>query len=445
MTRNEKAAPSFRAALDGNAKNDLKELDAPIHRWWRFVLAFPPHLVSQYLDEFDCEGKRAVVFDPFSGTGTTLVEAKRRRCQAVGMEALDFCFLASKVKTTWDLPLGVLEETAEVLLGKVAADFSRYGFFDSNGTLFHAHRNAETTIRCDLALPAAQQKLLGKGYVSARPMQKLLVIQRHVLALPAGPVADFFKLALGSAAVPASNVGFGPEIYRKKEKLDEDVWAIFSEQVEMMLSDIRQCQKRAFGDSEVYHHDSRDLSPLGDIRIDAVITSPPYPNEKNYSRITRIENLITNCVQSRVDLKRIKKGLIRSNSQNVYKGDQDDQFVKKFASIQKIAEEIEERRISMGKTSGFERLYPRVTKHYFGGMYRHLLALKSLMKRGGRCAYVVGDQMSFLMVHIKTGEILAELAEAIGYRIVRIDLWRERWATASKTPIREEVVVFAKK
>jgi DNA modification methylase len=445
MTQKEKAGASFRAALNGNAKNDLQELDAPIHRWWRFVLAFPPHLVSQYLDEFGCEGSNNVVFDPFSGTGTTLVEAKRRRCHAVGMEALDFCYLASKVKTTWDVSIGALEKTAEVLLDRIGVDFSRYGFFSGKATLFQTNRNAETTMPCNLALPAEQQKLLGKGYISPRPLQKLLAIQQHVLALPAGPVADFFKLALGSTAVAASNVGFGPEIYRKKEKEDEDVWAIFSGQVEMMLSDLREVQRSPFGRSDVYHHDSRDLSPIGNIKIDVVITSPPYPNEKNYSRITRIENLITNCVQSRTDLKRLKKGLIRSNSQNIYKGDQDDQFVKKFTSIQKIAEEIEQRRISMGKTSGFERLYAKVTKHYFGGMYRHLLALKPLMKRGGRCAYVVGDQMSYLMVHIKTGEILAELAEDIGYKVVKIDLWRERWATASRTPIREEVVVFARK
>lgn len=440
-----KEGSPFTKILKGNVKNDLKELDAAIHRWWRFVLAFPPHLVTQYLDEFGCEGTGHVVFDPFSGTGTTLVEAKRRRCHSVGMEALDFCFLASKVKTTWDLPLGALEKSAEALLDRIAADFSSFGFFNGNGTLFQTHRNAEMPVPCDLALPAEQERLLGRGYVSPRPLQKLLAIQRHVLALPAGPVADFFKLALGSAAIPASNVGFGPEIYQKKAKDDEDVWSLFSEQVEMMLSDLREAQKRPFGQSEVYHHDSRDLTPLGDLKIDAVITSPPYPNEKNYSRITRIENLITRCVQSRADLKRLKKGLIRSNSQNMYKGDEDDKFVEKFSSIQKIAEEIEERRISMGKTSGFERLYAKVTKHYFGGMYRHLLGLEPLMKRGGRCAYVVGDQMSFLMVHIKTGEILAELAEDIGYKVVKIDLWRERWATASKTPIREEVVVFTKK
>src|SRR5437588_6493693 len=102
----------------------------------------------------------------------------------------------------------------------------------------------------------------------------------------------------------------------------------------MMLSDLRKAQKRPFGTSAVYHHDARDLTPLGDLKIDAVVTSPPYPNEKNYGRITRIENLITNCIQNRADLKRLKKGLIRSNSQNMYKGDADDQFVKKFSSIQ---------------------------------------------------------------------------------------------------------------
>ncbi len=437
-------ASQFTKIVNGNAKNDLQELDAPIHRWWRFVLAYPPHLVSQYLDEFGCEGDGSTVFDPFSGTGTTLVEAKRRGCRAVGMEALDFCFLASKVKTTWDVPVVALEKAAESLLDKIASDFANYGFFCSS-TLFQTHRNSKRPVECLLTLPAAQEKLLGSGYVSALPLQKLLVIQKHVLSLSDGPIADFFKLALGSIAVPASNVGFGPEIYRRKAKTDEDVWTLFSDQVEIMLSDLREAQKRPYGPSKVFHNDSRDLTTLEDLKFDAVITSPPYPNEKNYGRITRIENLITNCVQDSFDLKRLKKGLIRSNSQNMYKGDEDDQHVEKFASIQKIAARIEERRLELGKTSGWERLYPTVTRHYFGGMYRHLLALKPLMNRGGHCAYVVGDQMSFLMVHIKTGEILAELADDIGYKVVKIDLWRERWATASKTPIREEVVVFSKK
>jgi DNA modification methylase len=438
-------AASFQEILTGNAKNEVQSLDAPIHRWWRFVLAFPPHLVRQYLDEFDCEGPGCVVLDPFSGTGTTLVEAKRRCCHAIGIEALDFCFLASKVKTGWDLPLKATAAAADRLLADVAKDFARYGFFSNEGSLFQRRCNNPEPEDCPLRLPVEQKKLMGDGYMSDRPLKKLLTVQRHVLALEPGPAADFFRLALGSIAVPASNVGFGPEIYRKRAKADEDVWGLFSDQVEMMLSDLRAVQGQPYGSSVVYHHDSRTLSPLGDVQVDAVITSPPYPNEKNYGRITRIENLIAGCVADRTGLKRLKKGLIRSNSQNMYNGDSDDQYVKKFQSIQTIAKEIERRRISMNKTSGWERLYPTVTRHYFGGMYRHLLALKPLMRAGGKCAYVVGDQMSFLMVHIKTGEILAELAEEIGYKVQKIDLWRERWATASKVPLREEVVVFTKK
>lgn len=445
MPRREQSASPFSRSANGNAKNDLKELDAPIHRWWRFVLAFPPHLVAQYLDEFDCDGGGCTVLDPFSGTGTTLVEAKRRGCHAVGFEALDFCHLASKVKTTWDLPIRELEGKANQLFADIADDYSRYGFFSAEGTLFEEHQNGMTVVPCPRRLPPDQQKLLGKGYISERPLQKLLTIQNHVLGLPATPVGNFFKLALGAIAVAASNVGFGPEIYRKKMKEDEDVWNLFTNQVEGMLADLRAVQREPFGTSHVHHHDSRILAPLGTTRIDAVITSPPYPNEKNYGRITRIENLITNLVCNRGDLKRLKKRLLRSNSQNIYKGDTDDEHVTKFDSIQRLAREIEERRLQLGKTSGWERLYPVVTKQYFGGLYRHLLELKSFLKTGGRCAYVVGDQMSFLMVHIKTGEILAELADEIGYKVLKIDLWRERWATASRTPIREEVVIFQKK
>jgi hypothetical protein len=129
MVKQNQQKQQFRTISGGNAKNELKELDSPIHRWWRFVLAFPPHLVTQYLDEFGCDGPGRTVFDPFSGTGTTLVEAKRRGCHAVGTEALDFCYLASKVKTTWDLPLPSLERASGELLEAVAIDFAKFGFF----------------------------------------------------------------------------------------------------------------------------------------------------------------------------------------------------------------------------------------------------------------------------------------------------------------------------
>ena len=59
-----------------------------------------------------------------------------------------------------------------------------------------------------------------------------------------------------------------------------------------------------------------------------------------------------------------------------------------------------------------------------------------------KLGYVVGDQASYLQVHIPTGSILAEIASDMGYKHVRTDLFRTRIATATRQQMREEVVVL---
>lgn len=174
--------------------------------------------------------------------------------------------------------------------------------------------------------------------------------------------------------------------------------------------------------------------------IDAVITSPPYPNEKDYTRTTRLESVLLGFIQSKADLRSLKESLIRSNTRNVFKADTDDQWVVKHLEIQQLALAIEERRLALGKTSGFERLYPRAVKLYFGGMARHLAELRTILRPGAQLAYVVGDQKSYLQIMIRTGKLLASLAEALGYEVVDIDLFRTRLATATREQMREEVL-----
>ena len=43
---------------------------------------------------------------------------------------------------------------------------------------------------------------------------------------------------------------------------------------------------------------------------------------------------------------------------------------------------------------------------------------------------------------IRTGQILASLAEELGYRVERIDLFRTRLSTVTREQLREEVVVL---
>src|SRR5207302_9891777 len=133
---------------------------------------------------------------------------------------------------------------------------------------------------------------------------------------------------------------------------------------------------------------------------------------------------------------------VRSNTRGVYKEDADHHMVAEHSEIQRIAEAIEARRIELGKTSGFERLYAKVTKLYFGGMARHFADLRRVLRPNAHLAYVVGDQASYLRIMIRTGQLLASLAEQLGYEVVRTDLFRTRLATATREQLREEVVIL---
>ena len=173
-----------------------------------------------------------------------------------------------------------------------------------------------------------------------------------------------------------------------------------------------------------------------------VLLRRPTPNEKDYTRTTRLETVLLGFVKDKKELQLLKKGLLRSNTRTVYKGDSDDEWISNNLAVKKLAAEIEARRIELGKTSGFERLYSRVVELYFGGMTRHLANLRPFLRRGAHLAYVVGDQASFFRILIRTGKLLAEIADSLGYEVVNIELFRSRLSTTTKETLREECVIL---
>ena len=59
-----------------------------------------------------------------------------------------------------------------------------------------------------------------------------------------------------------------------------------------------------------------------------------YPNEKDYTRTTRLESVILGLIGDAGSLRALKKNLIRSNTRGVYKGDADDREVAAHDTIQ---------------------------------------------------------------------------------------------------------------
>ncbi len=429
--------PIVRRRSNGDA-NRVDVADRPAHEWYRFVLSYPPHLVRDYVSAFDLP-RKAVVLDPFCGTGTTAVECKKLGMRAMGMEAHPMAHFASCTKVDWTLDPDVLERTASRVAEAALGDLESAGIID----------DPQPNLLCESpplvmleSLSEDEMKLLLTNSISPLPLHKTLVLLRRIDAARAGRA--HMRLALAKALVSSvSNLHFGPEVGVSPPKEDAPVVSTWLGLVVQMARDIRELSRRPTPSATIHHADARSVGKLIAARsVDAVITSPPYPNEKDYTRTTRLESVILGFIRDKTGLRALKQTMLRSNTRGVYTTDSDDQWVEKHAEVQRIAGAIEARRIELEKTSGFERLYARVTKLYFGGMARHLAELRPVLKPGAQLAYVVGDQASYLRIMIRTGEILASLAGDLGYKVERIDLFRTRLATATREQLREEVLVL---
>jgi len=358
------------------------------------------------------------------------------------LEANPLAYFACRTKLNWDIDGNALLSHAMRVAESAEAKLSHDGIRGYDDLpLFVDRTHRQDALR---KIPIEQEKLLLSESISPLPLHRTLALLESLNEHCDLRYFDHERLAMASALVSGiSNLHFGPEVGVGPPKPDAPVISLWLKNIAAICEDIRELKGKPSTSALVHEADARNVANvLSPGSVEAVITSPPYPNEKDYTRTTRLESVLLGFINSKAELQALKRRLVRSNTRGVYKSDSDDQLVEDSPRIQNLADAIERRRIELGKTSGFERLYARVTKLYFGGMKRHLAELRPVLRPGAQLAYVVGDQASYLRVMIRTGELLAEIAESLGYKVTGIDLFRTRIATASGEQLREEVVLL---
>src|SRR4030042_1987648 len=144
----------------GSKNNKLSLEDRAFHDWYRFVLSFPPHLVRQYLDRFSLSDG-SIVLDPFCGTGTTLVEAKKNSISSIGVEASPMAAFASHVKTNWVKKHLELREAAETIADRAGQMDLRFG-------------------QQTLKFSREQEQIILSDSISEVPLHKCLVLLRLI-------------------------------------------------------------------------------------------------------------------------------------------------------------------------------------------------------------------------------------------------------------------------
>src|ERR1041385_7284456 len=270
--------------IENSVRNQTQIADKSFHSWYQFVLGYPPHLVRYYVYKFGIMPSQ-VVLDPFCGTGTTNVECKKLNIHSLGLEANPVVHFASRVKTNWQISPEEVRITFKEVIASTSASLDKFGLSEDVSLFVQPLRGTSLTV--EPTLTDDQLTVLPKDFISPKPLRRVLILKECIEQVTSEKVRDLFLLALANLVVNhAGNVAFGPEVYSTKPKKDAYILDFFYQLVDRMICDL-DSQPTTAGRVEIVHGDARrvsDFFPSHQADVNFIITSPPYPNEKDYTR-----------------------------------------------------------------------------------------------------------------------------------------------------------------
>ncbi len=394
-----------------------------IHKWYDYLEDFPYSLIEEKIIKYDLNDNSLIV-DPFCGSGTTMVTANMFHINAVGFDSNPLMTFVSKVKTTWDYDISNLTNT----INQVSSEFLRRVKQLKDNTYENGFLNS---------MP---KKELNQ-WLSSRLQQEVSLLKEIIGNIQNNKVKELFLLAMSKSCFDASYVSLcpGTTFYPFKEK--KEFWDLFSDKIIQMYDDLKAIQSHNnYGKTKLITDTCLNARYyLENNSIDFIITSPPYPNDLEYTRQTRLELYLLDFVKSMDDIQKIKRKMAKGSTKLIFKESNSEIFIEKFNSIKNISSNIYQE--TKDKNWGFD--YPRMVKEYFGDMYLCMKEFLPLMKSNSHFLLVVGDQ-TIKGVFIPVCDILIEMAQEIGYNNCRKESFRIRKSTGHNIPLPEDIVILEK-
>jgi len=394
------------------------------HRWYNYLEDFPYYLIEDKISEYELN-ESSLIVEPFAGSGTTNVSSKMFGIKSVGFDANPLMSFISTVKTNWNIDLNLLE--SEVL--RISKKF-----------LDNIHNFDNLKIDRDFIDKMPRKEL--NQWLSLGLQNEVVLLKYYINTVKNVDIKNLLLLAMSRSALDASFVSFcpGTTFYPFKEK--DEFWDLFTDKVVEIYNDLEKLKRlnTNFAEVKIINDTCLNASTyINNNSIDFIITSPPYPNDLEYTRQTRLELYMLDFVKNMNDVQNIKRKMLKGSTKLIYKDSNSAEHIKKFKNIIEISSLIYEQ--TKDKNWGFD--YPRMVREYFGDMYLCLKEFLPLMKKGGHFLLVVGDQ-TIKSVYIPVCDILIDMAIELGYSEARKDLFRNRRSTGHSIDLPEEIVIIKK-
>jgi len=272
----------------------------PVHSWFWYKEGYAPQLVEYSIERFvqnrkleTVNRKPALILDPFCGVGTTLLAAKQKGIASIGIDASPLAVFVSKTKTQ-NYEKSDLESALAFLTKKI--------------------KPAPGSLRWDFELFDARAAFPKRNY------NEILALREEIEQVE-GNARDLLLLALLSILPQASIIlkdGGVLKIDKRKRALPAR--EIFRRRVKAMVRDL-ESSSIAGPKPEVFLGDARALD-LNDSSVDLVVTSPPYLNNIDYSKIYGLELSLLEMSKSAAEQMRMRaiRSFIRTGNRKLGTG-----------------------------------------------------------------------------------------------------------------------------
>ncbi len=382
---------------------------APIHQWLVFPHSFSAELVEELVKLWGLNSDDSIL-DPFAGAGTTLVTAKKKNINATGFDLSPFAVFVAKAKTanydlsslknTWIqikenfriIPHQKLKKTYPELITKALTDRILLTFEGLDETIFQYSKNKTEQIFFRLAL---------------------------------------FKIMPEFSQAKASG---GWLKWVDNDINVDDFFPTYCNQINLMLRDIESFENYS-PRIEISLCDARYL-PIPDKKYTAVITSPPYPNRHDYTRIFGVE-LMYGFLDWE-ETRELRYQSIHSHPEAKPSRPEFNKYIpprKLELAINKIRKKkVPNRLVSM-------------LEGYFIDLYCCFRELKKVCASDANIAVVLGNAQ-YYGIPLMVDEIAADIGEQVGLNCTNIIAIRMRGNSAQqmkifgRNPSRESVILF---
>jgi SAM-dependent methyltransferase len=369
------------------------------HGWLRLTPAYGVKLVENLLSSVDPE---AIILDPFSGTATTGLVAAERGNQAFAFDINPFLIWLGNAKYRnypEDCLLNIRTRVRQALneyKSQVEQD-------NWQPQIFNIERWWSSYT---LKVLASLRSALVEQFGEPRDNDEYSIVW-----------IAFCRLIIetSSAAFNHVSMSFGKTVNHYDLEWIEKLFLSILDFI------IKTAAQNITGSAKVLEIDARNITNLDNIKIDKVITSPPYPNRISYIRELRPYMYWMRFIEEAKEAGELD-WLAIGGTWGIATSRLNSWIIEEKTLPQNIFSTVENIKASDGKNSHLLATY--VLK-YFHDLHLHLSSIRSILKNGAELHYVVGNS-TFFGNMVDTAALLADSMRVLGYSNIHAEIVRKR-------------------